>query len=442
VLTGRPLDEDEFSRLMEGVGPFEQRPRLAVAVSGGADSLALTVLADRWARARDGAVIGVTVDHGLRPAAAAEARQVADWLAVYGIAHQTLPWTGSKPTHGVQAAARVARYALLESWCAEQGILHLLLAHHQNDQAETVLARLARGSGVDGLSAMASISEGVAVRRLRPLLSVPHMRLIATLERLGQAWIEDPSNTSDHYQRVRLRHVLEAEGGEAARLAATARHLSRARHALEHAAAELMAEVVTLHPAGFAMLDSSRLASAEAETGLRLLAGLCRTIGGRTYPPRLERLERLYDSVCAGLPSRRTFCGCVLAPKGSIVLVCREPAAVGDVVEVTDNATVRWDDRFTLRFTGVGRAWVTALGRTEWRADKKKLRPSLIPRPAQATLPAVVDQHGVSAVPHLGYKRETEAGRPVGKERLGELLLDSMEFTPLTPLTGVGHCLV
>ncbi|MGE0725158.1 MAG: tRNA lysidine(34) synthetase TilS, partial [Alphaproteobacteria bacterium] len=138
---------------MARLGPWERSPRLAVAVSGGPDSLALTLLADGWARARGGAVLALTVDHGLRPEAAAEAATVAAWLGARGIAHATLEWSGPRPMAAIQAAARAARLDLLAAACREAGILHLLLAHHRQDQAETASLRGARGSGTDGRAA-------------------------------------------------------------------------------------------------------------------------------------------------------------------------------------------------------------------------------------------------------------------------------------------------
>ncbi|HZD25370.1 MAG TPA: tRNA lysidine(34) synthetase TilS, partial [Alphaproteobacteria bacterium] len=152
---GGPLTAAEFAALMAPFAPFEATPALAVAVSGGADSLALALLADGWARRRGGVATALTVDHGLRPEAAAEARRVGRWLAARGIPHRILRWRGDKPATAVQAKARAARYALLADWCRRHGVLHLLTAHHRGDQAETVLMRLAHGSGVDGLAGMA-----------------------------------------------------------------------------------------------------------------------------------------------------------------------------------------------------------------------------------------------------------------------------------------------
>src|SRR5689334_12818293 len=174
---------------MARFAPFEVNPELAVAVSGGADSLALALLADRWARACGGRVTALTVDHGLRPEAAREARQVGRWLKASGIRHVILRWsppamkkTATARLANLQAAARDARYELLCGWCRQHAVLHLLLAHHRDDQAETLLLRLARGSGLDGLAAMAPLVERSAVRLLRPLLAVPKTAITGYLD--------------------------------------------------------------------------------------------------------------------------------------------------------------------------------------------------------------------------------------------------------------------
>ena len=161
-----PIGAAEFAALLDPLGPFEPAPLLAVGVSGGADSLALVLLADRWARARRGSVLALTVDHALRDGSAAEAAQVGHWLAARGIAHEVLRWDGPKPATAIQETARAARYRLLGQRCAGTGILHLLLAHHRDDQAETVLLRRAQGSGRDGLAGMAAIRETDQLCRL------------------------------------------------------------------------------------------------------------------------------------------------------------------------------------------------------------------------------------------------------------------------------------
>ena len=189
-----PLSDAEMGGLMAGLGPLEGEPHIAVAVSGGADSLALTLLCKSWVDMRKGTVSALSVDHGLREGSTDEIKQLGKWLVARGIEHIALPWIGNKPRTGLQAAARIARYDLLENWCLKNDVLHLLLGHHQDDQAETFLLRLAHSSGIDGLAGMAGIIEKSHVRLLRPFLTTPKDRLCATLKAASQPWLEDPSN--------------------------------------------------------------------------------------------------------------------------------------------------------------------------------------------------------------------------------------------------------
>src|SRR5690625_1527427 len=204
----QPVGREEFARSMAQLGPFEPRPLIACAVSGGADSLALLQLAVAWAAARDGEVIALTVDHGHRPEAADEARYVARAAERLGARHRTLVWRDAPPAGAIQAAARDARLRLLTDACREAGCLHLLLAHHQNDQLETFLLRLSRKSDLDGLAGMPPPRRFGGLRLLRPLRGGQKSRLEATLIAAGLDWIEDPSNRDLRHEPARLRHLL------------------------------------------------------------------------------------------------------------------------------------------------------------------------------------------------------------------------------------------
>jgi len=404
---------------LSGFGPFESRPELAVAVSGGADSMALLLLADDWARQRGGRAIGLTVDHRLRPEAAEESRQVGAWAAARGIAHHGLVWDEGAPGPDLQAAARQARYRLLGDWCRANHVLHLLTAHHQDDQAETLLLRLERGSGIDGLAAMAPISRREGHQILRPLLKVPGAALRRYLVDARQGWIEDPSNQSDRFARIRWRKTIAAQKLAIDRLAMTAEQIGRARQALEQDHAALSAEAVTLDPAGFAWLDPAKLAGQPEELVLRLLAAVTRTIGGRDFPPRLERLQRLR----AGLGTRRSFAGCVLAPYRGKILVQREARGQPASTDLPEGRWVRWDNRFDIRICGARDCRIEPLGLVF--GEKVTFPRSVLP-----SLPAIMDKHGILAVPPLGYQR---AGT-------GEAIVEG-RFAPVFPLAGTGFFL-
>ena len=288
-LTGGFLSSGDFALLMAPFAPFENHPVLAVAVSGGRDSLALAILANDWALARGGAIVALIVDHGLRAAAAREAEVTREQLARRGIEAAILRWRGAKPTHGLQEAARAARYGLLFEACRERGILHLLVAHHADDQAETVAMRAKRGSGADGLAGMAALVEQRHARLLRPLLPVARARLTATLEALGVAWIDDPSNADPRFERARLRTAggMEPPDDRAA----------DGRAGREGRLARAAVEVLEID--GELGLDRASFGRLGAGLRAGLLSRTVQAVGGRDHPPRRERLERAVGRLCA-----------------------------------------------------------------------------------------------------------------------------------------------
>ncbi|MCA6099867.1 tRNA lysidine(34) synthetase TilS [Bradyrhizobium australafricanum] len=213
-------------------------PALLLAVSGGPDSVALMWLAARWRRAlaQGPRLVAVTVDHGLRPEAAREARDVKRLARSLELPHHTLRWTGPKPGTGVPAAARAARYRLLAQAARKHGATHILTAHTRDDQAETLLMRMLRGSGVAGLSAMARETERDGVLLTRPLLDISKAQLIATLQKARIGFADDPTNRDRSFTRPRLRALmpmLAAEGGDARNLTRLAARIARANAALE-----------------------------------------------------------------------------------------------------------------------------------------------------------------------------------------------------------------
>lgn len=352
-----PINADEFAVWMQRLGPFEDRPQLAVGVSGGRDSLALVLLAGEWAAARGGRVTAVTIDHSLRAASASEAAQVSAWMEQHAIPHHTRAWQDS-PGPGLEgvdatagaseAAARSARYALLEAFCKDQEILHLLVGHHREDQLETQAIRRARSSGALGRAGMPAVRELPHVRVLRPFLDIPRTRITETLRARGQIWIEDPSNQDTRFARARLRTVqpaVPANGLDA--------DMARARVAVERRVARLAAQAVAVHPAGFATLNPALLDTADRETGVRLIANLVTCIGGRAYAPRGPRLTRLADRLIdGGLGGGATLGGCIVRSDGNgMVRVMREQAAIEPPRHVTGAIqAMSWDGRFQLLF--------------------------------------------------------------------------------------------
>lgn len=328
-----PLDSREIEDLFS---PFLGRRTVLLAVSGGPDSTALVHLAALWRRSlsADGPFLrAATVDHGLRPEAAHEAEAVAAFCARIGVGHATLRWQGPKPGTGLQEAARAARYDLLLDEARAQRASALALAHTLDDQAETVLFRLARGSGLSGLAAMRAESVRGDVALLRPFLGVPKARLVATLKAEGVAFLEDPTNRDPRFTRPRLRAMaplLEAEGLSAARLGLLARRVARAEAALEAATDEAALRLLEV-PLGEdpLCLDLAGFLQLPAEIGLRLL-GRAVDAKGHEGPVELAKLEALFAAlVMAGQAEpaafRRTLAGALVTIRRGEICVTGAP---------------------------------------------------------------------------------------------------------------------
>lgn len=293
---------DAFRIVMSDIGYFELSPTLAVAVSGGADSMALLLLAHEWVKPKNGHVIALTVDHGLRQESAAEATQVKKWCAKYHIEHHTLK--SSPPKGGSQEHARDLRYSLLTDWCKKNHVLHLLTAHHAGDQAETLFFRLARGSFIEGLACIPAVSTRAGVRLIRPLLNTPKRALEGFLDARAQPWIDDPSNHSPRYTRNRIRARLSGQDVEL-RAGAVAARFAAIRSRMEHRLAADLCEAVDLFPGPYAEIKKTAFDALGKTRQLKILSALVRTIGGRDMPPRTEKLHRLHHDLLSDPPIKR-----------------------------------------------------------------------------------------------------------------------------------------
>ena len=327
--------DGEASALFRGL---EDLPGLVLAVSGGPDSMALLVLAARWAKRlkRAPKLIAVTIDHGLRPEAAREAAMVKGLARRLGVPHRTLRWRGRKPRTGLQEAARYARYELLAQVATRARFAHILTAHTLDDQAETVLFRLARGSGLFGLTGMAHAAplplNGVReIFLVRPLLHLPKARLIATLEAERIAYAEDPSNRDPRFTRARMRSLMPAlarEGLDARGLARLAARLRRAESTIQVA---VQAARSALAPPpwpqhGPIVFATAPFAGLPAEVGLRLL-GEAVAHTGDEGPVELAKLESLYEALRqARSRLRRTLAGALITLSSDYLTVERAPA--------------------------------------------------------------------------------------------------------------------
>ncbi len=384
--------------LIERVAARQSAGLIGVAVSGGGDSIALLQLLADYGRHEGREIIAATIDHGLRAASADESGQVAQKCAVLGVRHSTLRWHGWDGAGNLQDAARAARYRLLGDWARANQCHQVWLGHTADDQSETFLLRLARGSGVDGLSAMPQSTTRDGIAWVRPLLTISRQHLREYLTGSGVSWSDDPSNADPRFERIRFRNAAGALadlGLTRERLNATAAAMARARVALERATDSLVAASLEISAAGEVFVNAETLAGADDEIRLRLMARALNWVSGAVYRPRLAALEHLADAVAHGTGS--TLHGCVVRLEHKRIVVRRELARVAVNVPAGDRI---WDGRWViagpvegLTLGAVGSSGLEQI--KDWRAAN-------LAREALMTTPALWRGNALVAAPVAG----------------------------------------
>lgn len=402
-----PGECDKIFACLEGAS------HAGLAVSGGADSLALMHLARSWSQqkgAQEPRITVLTIDHGLRPESASEAEWVAEQAEAAGFPCAILRWRSDKKSSAIQEKARNARYALMAEFAHANALDALVSAHHLDDQAETVLMRLGRGSGVDGLAAMPALRACAGVPLHRPLLDVPKARLVATLEKLGHEWLEDPSNDDTRFERVRVRRAmeqLEDIGISAQALARTARRMRRAREALDQTAASFLGDHAKLEDAGYCRITMAGLHEAPDDIVLRALARAIEGVGGPPSRLRMSKLEALLEGLQRGAKAAVTLGGCRIVREADELLVLREAGRSGlsDIVLKPGECRL-WDNRYRVSIGAASSnmVHVRALGSDGYGQIRARLGFALtLPEHAADGIVSFWNEENVLAVPPLGY---------------------------------------
>jgi tRNA(Ile)-lysidine synthase len=431
-----PIGDGELPPLF---APLAGASRIAIAVSGGCDSLALLDCIDRWRRQQPNppTVLVLTVDHGLRRSSAEDAKRVVAIAKARGLKAGVLRWTGDKPKGDIVAAARAARYRLLLGATRAAKASHLLLAHQRDDQAETLLLRLARGSGVFGLAAMRKEIATGEVTIFRPFLDVARARLQETIAVAGLEPVEDAMNSDPRYARARLRRImplLSADGIDAAGLAATAGRLASAAEAIDEAATRVIERVVAPDELAAAAIDAGVFTAVPAEIRLRALVRILIAVGGEDYPPRFERLQALDAEMARhGASSRlkRTLGGAVIEGRRGRFVVYREIGRAGlPEMKVKSGFLGIWDHRFLVEIgkgapSGLALAALGEAGRRQIGA-----RAGAVAAGVLAALPALWLKGSVFAVPPLGYPAKP---KPAVSTTARSLLADRLIVPPRFP---------
>ena len=424
---GQLLDGRAVARIFDAI--FEPYRHVVLAVSGGVDSMAMMHLAADWRASRLASSPAapaptfsvVTVDHGLRPESASEAAGVRCVAARLGLAHTTLVWEGLKPATGIQAAARAARYRLIFEYLEAHGLDVMATAHTSDDQAETLLMRLARGSGVDGLSGIQGVKQLGRHTVLRPMLSFAKVDLIASLRAKGETWIEDPSNGKQQFERVRLRQMrgsFEAAGLSNEAVALSARRLGRARQALDEMAVscvERAGDRIRIDDLGYAEFSWGWMLSLPEEIRLRILTRLIASVGGGEDPVSLSGLEAMTEGNGWNSPAGHSLAGVVFSAGTTpdTIVAVRESGRRAQPLPTLDLKSGQrreWDRRFIVvnashpardfRVCALGAEGIAAV-----KAACKKVGINLPahPQAALSVIPSFWDGERLAAVPLLNY---------------------------------------
>lgn len=307
------------------LGAINNNINIAVAVSGGSDSLALCFLFDKLVKEHGGNFYCVTIDHQLRRESSSEAQKVNEILNYHNIKHYIVPWIGEKPKANIQENARIARYKLLADFCKQHSIGCLATGHQKNDQAENFIIRIEHGSGIYGLSGIPQMTDLNGVTVIRPLLNFSKEELQSFLLSEGVEWIEDPSNQNEHFARVRIRKVLSQYPEFIDKIATASVNLSRAKEVVEYMLQNSLRELVSYPGSNVATFSVDKFNQLPQEIRFRMLAKLLQEIGGNLKPARGERIENLIAKIQAGLAFKAsTLAGCLISRKREQIIIMEE----------------------------------------------------------------------------------------------------------------------
>lgn len=338
---------DNLSRLLQGYRPS----KIAVAVSGGADSMMACYMAKDFCSNHGIELHAVVVDHMLREESSIEAQYVSGFLKDQDVNVVVLKWNGDKPSSNIQAIARNERYKIISSYCKLNGIDHLITGHHADDQAETVFMRIMRGSGVDGISGIKQISKISDINILRPMLSIDKESIIAAIEEVKWAYVDDPSNKNEKFSRVQVRNFLSDPKWRfmKSKLVLLSKNAGRSRDYLEQQTSFFLRDFCVISPAGTFSINLNAFLSAHEEIALRSLCRILMHVGGSDVPTRLAQLERVYNDLLLNSWKDRTLFGCLIRVRRGNLIVIREWDDIPPLTKLIANCEVLWDRRFIIK---------------------------------------------------------------------------------------------
>ena len=387
----------DFFKSLTDVFCIPKGAHIAVGVSGGADSLCLTVLLSEWAKQNNVCLTAITVNHRLRSVAEEEAYFVAQILKKREIEHVILTNETPIPETGLEVYSRQVLYGLIYDYCKQNNITHLFLAHHQLDQAETFLLRLGKKTGLTGLSGMRSESSYRDLTLCRPFLTVPKSDIIETLQSRQIHWIEDEMNADEKYERVKWRHflpVLAEQGISAESIVSTMKRLTRADEAIKEYVSRFIQKNVWIDFRGFARLPVNQWMLCPEEVRIQIIQKLINIIAQEDKPVSLQALEDL----CLRLPVSATLGGCVFVPHKTGLYIGREKRLMAPSQCVSAGSTIRWDRFLITPFVD---------GVIDANAPEKRIEN--IPYLIQNTFPAFYMQKSLEKKVMIDYKEKNDS---------------------------------
>jgi tRNA(Ile)-lysidine synthase len=425
----------QFTQNLLELYPFKQSAKFAIAVSGGADSLALLLLAKEWAHLKGHQLIALTVDHQLRKESADEALYVANLCKDLSIEHCILDWRHNGVSANIQEQAREARYLLLTNYCNKNDIINLLTAHHADDRLENFFIRLSRGSGLIGLSEH-NISFHNNVQILRPIFNFTKEDCYRILKLQNINHVEDPSNNSDKYLRSEIReklpNFLELKNIDAKlfkdRILSSIDNLSRASKTIEQAFLNCLTHSTTIFPEGYVRINLENFEKYMEEERLLCLSHLLTLISGTNFTPRYYSVKNLYLGLLKENKNKATLHGCVISKTKNELLIYKELGKKKSQPTLLKKDTI-WDNRFLCKLNKnfPQDLYIDYASEADLKILKMMDIPSKstlkLPKPVIFTLPLIKSIEKPLAIPHINYY--TAEGHQL---RLHELL--SIKFKP------------
>ena len=416
--------EKVFFKVMDTLGPYEKNPHLAVAVSGGSDSLCLAILAQEWANNRGGKITALIVDHGLRKNSGKECKETQNILKKRKIFSHCFKWKLSKiPKKGVQEKAREFRYNIFEDWCFKKNIVHLLVAHHFEDQKETFLMRLNDNSNIYGLACMPKILFKKKIRILRPLLDLKKKEIIKYLKEKKVNWIEDPTNVSSKYSRNILRKILpklEKKGLTDNKLKKILKRAQKERKKIENKLADWLNKYVDINSLGYALINFSSLKLLNKDDFIFIFSRILNMISGSFYVPKSKYVYNFYKKIKSNETiNHSNLGGCHIFFFKERLYVCREIFKKDRKQKINFQFNkIVWDNRFEIEQKKnknfllkkeLGKSvFIEQLQKDGWNEillkNEKLKKEFMIPNKIILSLPAIKNKKSdVLYVPHLNY---------------------------------------